>query len=73
MADRNRRSLSVRGLTYQRIKDHCVATKQSVSGYIEQLVAADLDHRGVPVPTSIESKPGRSAPKAEYTGAHFTW
>lgn len=44
-----RRSISVMGRTYARLDHHTKTTGESVSGYIERLVAADLDARGVPV------------------------
>jgi hypothetical protein len=42
-----RRSISVMGKTYRRLVHHTDATGESVSGYIERLVKADLDAAGV--------------------------
>ena len=44
-----RRSISVMGRTYRRLVAHAIATQQSVSGYLERLVKADLDAKGVPL------------------------
>lgn len=39
MGKKSRRSISVRGLTYQRIQAHCDANGgQSISGFIEDLI-----------------------------------
>ena len=37
-----RRSISVKGITYQRLKDHVAKTGDSVSGYIEALIEEKL-------------------------------
>lgn len=52
-----RRSISVKGLTYQRLHDFCESTGKSVSGYLEEIIAEKLDAAGVPVPTKLQSKP----------------
>lgn len=38
-----RRSISVAGVTYRRVKLHCDTTSVSVSGFVEQLIACALD------------------------------
>ena len=38
-----RRSISVKGITYQRLKDYCEACGLSVSGYLEDIIAEKLD------------------------------
>lgn len=69
-----RRSISVRGVTYQRLKNFCDAEGLSVSGYLEDIIAERLDAAGVPVPTYV---PPRPAPKMiesdEITSQHFTF
>ena len=53
-----RRSISVKGITHQRLKEYCDAQGKSVSGYLEEIVAEKLDAAGVPVPTELRpSKP----------------
>ena len=38
-----RRSISLKGLTYKKLKEHCDAQGQSVSGYLEEIIAEKLD------------------------------
>jgi hypothetical protein len=45
-----RKSISLKGITYQRLKDYCGATGKSVSGYLEDLIEDDLDRRLPPDP-----------------------
>lgn len=45
-----RRSISVKGLTYQRLKAHCDAEGVSVSGYLEGIIQDSLDAVNAPVP-----------------------
>lgn len=70
-----RRSISVKGITYQRLKDYCEAYGLSVSGYLEEIIAEKLDAAGVPVPTVV--KPQRPQPKLpesdEIVSQHFTF
>lgn len=70
-----RRAISVKGLTYQRLKKHCEENKVSISGYVEGLITAKLDSLGVPEETVLEPRPRPSRrPKLEdYTGSHFTF
>lgn len=69
-----RRSISVKGITYQRLKNYCQAHGVSVSGYLEEIIAEKLDAAGVPVPDYVEPRP---APKAvhsdEIISQHFTF
>ena len=43
-----RRSVSMRGLLYQRIRSYCDAHGLTVSGYIDGLVSAAMDEAGEP-------------------------
>lgn len=52
-----RRSISVKGITYQRLKNFCEDSGVSVSGYLEQIIADQLDARNVPVPEKVEPRP----------------
>lgn len=71
-----RRSISVKGITYQWIKDHCDSEGISVSGYIEELVQEDLDKKGIPKPTILRQKPRPKKKDFEDDppwGNHFTF
>jgi len=61
-----RRSISVKGITYQRITNYCERQDppESISGYIEGLVAAHLLHRE-PVPAEVTCKPKPQKEKEE--------
>lgn len=52
-----RRSISVKGITYQRLKNFCEAQNLSVSGYLEDIIAERLDAANVPVPERVEPRP----------------
>lgn len=45
-----RRSISVKGVTYQRLKHYCDAHRTSVSGFLEELIAQRLNMVGAPMP-----------------------
>jgi hypothetical protein len=69
-----RRSISVKGITYQRLKDYCLAQGCSVSGYLEEIIAEKLDAAGVPVPTQVESSPRpKTIEKEDIISQHFTF
>lgn len=68
-----RRSVSLRGLTYQRLADYCAALGMSASGYLEELITADLDARGVPVPERVRPPQPRSRTEEDFPGSHFTF
>ena len=70
-----RRSISVKGITYQRLKDYCDAQGCSVSGYLEEIIAEKLDAAGVPVPTVLKARPERKPETAteEIVSQHFTF
>ena len=73
-----RRSISVKGITYQRLKNFCEDNGVSVSGYLEQIIADKLDAQNVPVPEKVEPRP-TAAPKAaepdqpSIVSQHFTF
>ncbi|MBL4686259.1 MAG: hypothetical protein JKY37_16820 [Nannocystaceae bacterium] len=52
-----RRSISVKGITYQRLKNFCEDSGVSVSGYLEQIIADQLDAQNVPVPEKVDPRP----------------
>ncbi len=70
-----RRSISVKGITYQRLKDYCEACGLSVSGYLEEIIAEKLDAAGVPVPTVVKQRPQPKLPANpdEIVSQHFTF
>jgi hypothetical protein len=51
-----RRSISVKGITHQRLADHCDAQGCSVSGWLEEVIAEKLDATGVPVPAVLRPR-----------------
>jgi hypothetical protein len=70
-----RRSISVSGATYHRVKAYCESTGQSVSGYVEQLIGERMDEAGVPVPEVVPSYP-RPKPVVyaeDIDSAHWTF
>ena len=71
-----RRAISVKGLTYQRLKDYCDGTGQSVSGYLEEIIAEKLDAAGAPVARVLKARPVKK-PKPlraeDIAPQHFTF
>ena len=51
-----RRSISVKGLTYQRLKDYCDKNSLTVSGFLETVIGEKLDALGVLRPTVLRTK-----------------
>ena len=51
-----RRTISLKGLTYQRLKDYCDAEGHSVSGYLEDMIKERLDALRVPVPETLRPR-----------------
>lgn len=69
-----RRSISVKGITYQRLKDFCESSGLSVSGYLEDIIAEKLDAAGVPVPTVVKPRPAQKlADSEDIVSQHFTF
>ncbi len=69
-----RRSISVRGITYQRLKNYCDARGLSISGFLEQLIAERMDAEGEPVPDKLEHVPRPRQPvREEIISQHFTF
>lgn len=50
MKAQTRRSVSLRGITATRVEAYCAAAGIAVAAFVERLITADLDARGVPVP-----------------------
>jgi hypothetical protein len=69
-----RRSISVKGLTYQRLKNFCETQNLSVSGYLEDIIAQRLDAANVPVPERVEPRAKtKSSENDEIISQHFTF
>ena len=72
-----RRSISVKGLTYQRLKNFCEEQGMSVSGYLEEIIAARLDEAKVPVPERVEPRaqpaPQKQRDPDDIISQHFTF
>ena len=70
-----RRSISVKGITYQRLKNFCEDQDISVSGYLESIIAERLDEAKVPVPEKVDPRPsaGKEPHKEEIVSQHFTF
>jgi len=68
-----RRAISVKGLTYQRIKKHCEGKDLTISGWVEAIVNKKLDELGVAEETILEPKPTKQPTLGNYTGNHFTF
>lgn len=68
-----RRSISVSGLTHQRLKDYCDAHDKSVSGFLEEIIAERLDAEGVPVPTVLRLRPPKRVFAEDIASQHFTF
>ncbi|MEM6991253.1 MAG: hypothetical protein AAF721_12165 [Myxococcota bacterium] len=73
-----RRSISVKGITYQRLKNFCEDSGVSVSGYLEQIIADQLDAQNVPVPEKVDPRPAadnkpQSSEEPSIISQHFTF
>jgi hypothetical protein len=73
MPTKNRRAVSIAGLTYARLR----SCEPNASGYVERLIKADLDARGVPLADAPLpwKKHERSIDEDldEHIGHHFTF
>lgn len=70
-----RKSISVKGLTYQRLKKHADSTGQSVSGYLEEIIDEKLTKLGVPPETVLRPREatGRRDDPRVTDGDRFTF
>ena len=69
-----RRSISVKGITYQRLKNFCERQEISISGYLEDVIAEKLDAAQEPVPERVEPKqPKPPAPTDDVAAGIFTF
>jgi len=49
-------AISMRGIVYERLRQHCEKTGQPLSAFLEELIAESLDAKGVPVATTGKTK-----------------
>ena len=72
-----RRSISVKGMTYQRLQTYCDAKGRPVSGLLEEMIAQYLDERGAPLALQLAPRKPPAMPEkpstGEFQGSHFTW
>ncbi len=68
-----RRAISLMGKTYARLKLHVAMHGGSISGYIEGLIAADLDARGVPRPDKAPERVRAATPAEVAVRQYFTF
>ena len=72
----SRRSISVKGLTYQRLKNRCERNGESISGYVERLVSERMDAAGEPIPEKVDPpklKPQTPEEIDRSASNHFTF
>lgn len=69
-----RRAISVKGRTYLRLKRYCEKHDMSISGYLEQRIAEDMDAAGEPEvhPDEIRARRPRPDTPPEFP-AHMMW
>lgn len=73
MASKKRRGISVKGTTYQRLKNHCDAEGRSVSGWLEDVIAERMDALGIPVPELVDPPAPKRKRKEEIISQHFSF
>ncbi len=59
MPKQKRRTISLNALSYQRLQDYCADNDMSVSGWLERLIAEQLDREGIPMPTMLRPRTPR--------------
>lgn len=64
MASRLRNDISVRGITYQRLQEHCRAAGITLNGFVEAILTEEMDARGVPL---VEALPKEEAERISTT------
>ena len=68
-----RRAISVKGLTYQRVKKYCEENGDSISGFVEKVVNERLDKLGWPEETELKPRPTKPATLGNFEGSSFTF
>lgn len=68
-----RRAISVKGLTYQRVKKYCEENDESISGFVEKVVKERLDQLGWPDETKLEPRTIKPPTLGNFEGSSFTF
>jgi hypothetical protein len=69
-----RRAISVKGITYARLKAYCDEQARAISNLVEELINEKLDEAGVQVPTELpESYPKRRKEAEPSHSGHWTF
>lgn len=74
-----RRSASLKGTTYYRLRKYCGENGLSVSGYLETLIAKDMEAKGIPelTPEEVQEmkvyKTEKTLTTDEIASQHFTF
>jgi len=69
-----RKSISLKGLTYQRFKKWCDANDKSASGALEELIAEKMEGLGVPEETVLQPlSPPKPKTLGDFAGSSFTF
>ena len=71
-----RRSVSIKGISYQRLKTWCDDNGMSMSGFFELAIAEKMDAAGVPIPEvlKVHYPTKRTTESVEdERAAAFTW
>jgi hypothetical protein len=74
--DQTRRSISVKGLTYQRLSNWCEKNGRTRSGLVEDLLIEFLDIEGEPTPEILlpkKPKEKKEVEEEEIISSHFTF
>lgn len=70
----SRRSISIKGVTYQRIKNWCERNEQSISSLLEELINKRMDDEGEPVPEKLDvPRPKPTVDVDEIISQNFTF
>lgn len=69
----SRRSVSMRGTTYQRLRNYCKKHNKSASGITEELLTSFLDRMGEPEVLYADPPKPRAKKKETSVGGIFTF
>lgn len=68
-----RRSISLKGATYHRLKVKCDGEGVSVSGWLEDIIAPHIEGIADPGPTKPQPKPVAPAEEGDPASGYFTF
>jgi hypothetical protein len=68
-----RKSISVKGLTYQRLKKWADANGKSCSGALEEFIAEKMGALGVPEETVLDLPVSKPQTLGNFSGSTFTF